>query len=333
MRAERLLSVLMLLRSRGRMTAADLAAELEVSERTVLRDIEALSLSGVPVYAERGRRGGFALVPGYRTDLSGLTLGESIALLSAGGRINSPAAASAKRKLEASLPETHRSQVADAARRILVRSDGFVRAPENLDALAPVQRAVVEGWRIRVMYQRRGVEPPEPTERILDPVGLVVAGDTWYLIANSHGAERMYRLSRMSAVEVLAEPAQRDADVDLDEVWERRKAAFRSAFEPADVVIICPRATMPAITDGPVTVLAVDDDPDTATDGTDRVRIRLRFADGAHAIRMLWALSFDVRLTVIEPESMRADLARRAQMLLESPSGPPQPTDNDTHGR
>lgn len=128
MRAERLLSVLMLLRSRGRMTAADLATELEVSERTVLRDIEALSLSGVPVYSERGRHGGFALVPGYRTDLSGLTLHESIALLSGGGRIDSPAAARAKRKLEASLPDAHRGQVADAARRILVRPDGFVKA-------------------------------------------------------------------------------------------------------------------------------------------------------------------------------------------------------------
>lgn len=191
-RAERLLSVLMLLRSRGQMTAAALAVELEVSERTVLRDIDALSVSGVPVYAERGRNGGFALVEGYRTDLTGLTLDEAIALLSGNGRIDSPASASALRKLEAALPEMHRGRVAEASQRILVRPEGFVAAPQNTDWLAVVQRAVFDGWRIRLRYKRPGAEA---VERKLDPIGLIVAGDTWYLVANSYGKERMYRMS------------------------------------------------------------------------------------------------------------------------------------------
>lgn len=311
MRAERLLSVLMLLRSRGRMTAADLATELEVSERTVLRDIEALSLSGVPVYSERGRHGGFALVPGYRTDLSGLTLHESIALLSGGGRIDSPAAARAKRKLEASLPDAHRGQVADAARRILVRPDGFVKVADDLDALPPVQQAVVEGRRIAVVYQRPGAEP---AERVLDPIGLIVAGDTWYLVANSQGNERMYRISRMSDVRLLDEPADRADSVDLEQVWERRRDAFRSGFTPLDVTVACSPESVEALTRGPVSVLSADTDSD-ATTTAGRVRVRLRFGDGARAARILWWLSFDIELSVIEPIAIRRELAERAQRL------------------
>ncbi|MFW0794003.1 WYL domain-containing protein [Gordonia sp. CPCC 205515] len=309
MRAERLLSVLMMLRSRGQMTAAALAAELEVSERTVLRDIEALSLSGVPVYAERGRNGGFALVEGYRTDLTGLTLDEAIALLSGNGRIDSPAAASAFRKLEAALPEVHRGRVAEASQRILVRPEGFVRSAQTMDALAPVQQAVFEGRRIRVMYQARG---REPRERVLDPIGLIVAGDTWYLVANSSGQERMYRVSRISEITVLDEPADRSDQVDLDDVWERSRVAFRSQFTPLDVVIDCRRDDVPRI-DGPITTLSV---VEIGTDG-DRVRATLRFGDGGRAVGILWAVSFQLDLEVVEPAWVADELIARASSMLE----------------
>lgn len=126
MRADRLLSIVMLLQHRGRLTADDIAAELEVSRRTVLRDIEALSTSGVPVYTDRGRGGGISLIPGYRTDLTGLTLVEAKALLaSSPGQVASPAFASAMRKVAAALPESHRAEATQAAQRILVRPDGF----------------------------------------------------------------------------------------------------------------------------------------------------------------------------------------------------------------
>ncbi|MEP9394454.1 MULTISPECIES: helix-turn-helix transcriptional regulator [Gordonia] len=309
MRADRLLSVLMLLRSRGRMTAAELAVELEVSERTVLRDIEALSASGVPVYSERGRHGGFALLPGYRTDLSGLTLSEAIAVLSGGGRIDSPAAASAKRKLEAALPEAHRSRVAAAAQRILVRPEGFVRSPATLDELAPVQQAVFDGRRIRLTYQARG---REPRERVLDPIGLIVAGDTWYLVANSDGEERMYRVSRMSDVQILDEPANRDEQVDLDEVWERHRDAFRAGFEELDVILDCAREDVDKLV-GPVVVASVKE-----SDSPTHVRVHLRFADRARVSRVLWNVGFDVDFEVIEPIWLRDELRSRAHMVAES---------------
>ncbi|AZG46032.1 helix-turn-helix transcriptional regulator [Gordonia insulae] len=305
MRAERLLSVLMLLRSKGQMTATELAVELEVSERTILRDIEALSLSGVPVYSERGRNGGFALVSGYRTDLSGLTLPEAIALLSGGGRIDSAAAASAKRKLAASLPEMHRGGVAEASQRILVRPEGFVRPPQQLEALAPVQQAVVEGSRVRLRYERRGGGPPNA--RVLDPIGLIVAGDTWYLVAYSEGVERMYRVSRMSEVVVLDDPAQRESVVDLEEVWQRHRDAFRSSFEPVDVVIDCAATDVEKVSAFAEVLRSVG----TGTG----VRVDLRFADRNHATRVLWAGYLESMFDIVEPESLREQLHDRIRAV------------------
>lgn len=309
MRAERLIAVLMLLKKHERMTAAAIAGELEVSERTVLRDIEALSLSGVPVYAERGRNGGFALLSGYRTDLTGLTLDEAIALMSGNGRIESRAAASALRKLEAALPEMHRGRVAEASQRILVRPEGFVRSPQKLEGLSLVQEAVFAGRRIRVMYERRG---GDPAERVLDPIGLIVAGDTWYLVANSSGTERMYRVSRMTEVVILDEVADRDAQVDLDAVWERHRTEFRSQFRPLDVVINCAADDVARI-GGPITVVSIDE-----IAGSRRVRAVLRFGDGGRAVRVLWVTSFDVLFEVVEPDWVRDALRERATLVRAS---------------
>ncbi len=307
MRAERLLAVLMLLKTHDRMTAAAVADELGVSERTILRDIDALSLSGVPVYAERGRNGGFALVPGYRTDLTGLTLDEATSLLAGTGRLDSPAFAAAMRKVAAAMPEAYRSRAVRAAARVLVRPEGFVRSPEKLDALAPVQQAVFDGRRIRLVYRRPGAEP---RARTLDPVGLVVAGDIWYLVANSEGVERIYRVSRMSDVEVLDEPAERDDEVDLEQAWAHHRTAFRASFESIDVVIDCAAEDVEKIR-GPIEVISVEQ----AGLADDRVRARLRFGDGARATRILWAALFDVDLRVVEPASVRDALRAKARAV------------------
>ncbi|GAC00016.1 putative DeoR family transcriptional regulator [Gordonia namibiensis NBRC 108229] len=314
MRAERLIAVLMLLKKHDRVTASTIAAELEVSERTVLRDIEALSLSGVPVYAERGRHGGFSLVPGYRTDLTGLTVEEATSLLAGTGRLDSPAFASAMRKVTAALPEAYRGTAVRAAQRVLVRPEGFVRAPEDLDALDPVQFAVFAGRRIRTRYRPRGAD--EARERILDPVGLIIAGDTWYLVAHGVGPhdrtdERMYRLSRMSGVEVLDEPAVRDEAVDLNEIWERRRAAFRSSFDPVDVVIECAADAVEQIRS-----IAAFSKP--LTDSGTRRRVELRFADHRHAVRALWTTLFDHDIVVEEPGWVREALSDRARTALSN---------------
>ncbi|EON34761.1 putative transcriptional regulator [Gordonia terrae C-6] len=311
MRAERLIALLMLLKKHERVTAAELAAELGVSERTVLRDIDALSLSGVPVYAERGRHGGFALLPGYRTDLTGLTVDEATSLLAGTGRVDSPAFASAMRKVTAALPEAHRSQAVRAAQRILVRPEGFVRAPEVLDNLQAVQIAVFEGRRIRVRYRSRGADAAR--EHVLDPIGLIVAGDTWYLVAGSRRrdatatpAERMFRLSRMSDVDILDEPAHRSDEVDLAEIWERHRDAFRRSFEPVDVVIDCSADEAERIGS-----IASATHLGESADG--RCRLGLRFADRRHAVRALWSTMFDHDFVVREPDWLRTALTARAR--------------------
>ncbi|SFW72755.1 Predicted DNA-binding transcriptional regulator YafY, contains an HTH and WYL domains [Amycolatopsis australiensis] len=213
MRADRLVSLVLLLRQRGRLTADALARELEVSPRTVLRDIDALSAAGVPVYAERGRHGGFALLPGFRTELTGLNHDEALALLTAGpARVSGPgpALASATRKVVDALPEHHRATASDAARRFLVEpeTDLLSRRPVAEDVpratMLAVRHAVLTGHRLRIHYAAAG---QEPRWRTVDPIGLVTVRERTYLLATRSGTDRTYRLSRVLAVEGLPEPA------------------------------------------------------------------------------------------------------------------------------
>jgi len=302
MRADRLLAILMLLQHRGRLTAAELAAELEVSHRTVLRDVDALSTAGVPVYTDRGRGGGISLTPGYRTDLTGLTLDEAKALLSSGsGRVASPAFASAMRKVAAALPEPHRAQAALAAQRILVRPDGFAwpRAPEP--HLVGLQRAVIDGLRVRALYRRRDAAA---AERILDPVGLVYAGDHWYLLALRDGTERTYRVSRIEELTVLAEPAARPADVDLEAAFLANWASFRSSLAKVTVTCLVREDAWKPLSDTVTRVLGREAGPDGWS------RSELEFAEDNHAVRVLWAAG--PAAVALAPQRIRDELAARA---------------------
>lgn len=294
MRADRLLSVLMLLRHRGTMTATQIAAELEVSTRTVLRDVEALGVAGVPVYTDRGRGGGIRLLPGYRTDLTGLTLNEAKALLA--GAPDSPAFAGAMRKVAAALPEAHRREAAAAAQRIHVRPDGFARAPEPDPHLGELQRAVIDGLRVQAVYRPRG---GHAAERTLDPVGLVHAGQAWYLMALRDGARRTYRTSRFSAVTVLGEAARRPETVDLAAEFEQSRASFRSGHEAVVVEVRADEYGWTKLS-GFGTVVTPPG-PDGAG--------ALGFSDLGRAVWTLWGALPHVE--VLGPPAVRAALAAR----------------------
>lgn len=215
MRADRLVALVLLLRQRGRLTSEALASELEVSTRTVLRDIDALSAAGVPVYAERGRHGGFALLPGFRTELTGLNHEEALALLTVGSErgeqifgLNS-ALGSAMRKVVDALPAGHQDTVGDAAQRLLIEpeTDLLSRRPvtEGVDAavMSHVRRAVLSGHKLRFHY----AAPDKPPQwRTADPIGLVTVRGRTYLLAIREGQDRTYRLSRMVTAEELPEP-------------------------------------------------------------------------------------------------------------------------------
>ncbi|WP_085910469.1 MULTISPECIES: helix-turn-helix transcriptional regulator [Pseudonocardia] len=319
MRADRLLSLVLLLRYRGRMTAADLAAELEVSERTVLRDVEALSVAGIPVYAERGRYGGFALLPGFSIDLTGLTPGEAVALLTSGSSATSGALglhsefSSAIRKVVAAMPDRARAEAVGAAERVLVRQGGLLRDPADpgpVPVLTAVQQAVFGGTRLRMRYRPggpAGTDGPAgagrggATERVVDPIGLVQASGRWYLLALRDGVDRTYRVSRIEAAEPLDEPAHRPDGVDLEELWLRRRADFRSRHPGVRVRLRLPVARRERLE--PMTV-------ESECASGDVLEVTAAFGDLRHAAASIWSLVPEIE--VLEPAELRAALHARA---------------------
>jgi predicted DNA-binding transcriptional regulator YafY len=228
-RADRLLSILLLLQSNQRMTATALARRLEVSPRTVQRDMEALSMAGVPVYAERGAGGGWVLPDSFRTDLTGLTGTELQALLVATpARLLSDlglarASDSALVKLLASLPAVARRDADLMRQRILVDGAGWHQAADAVPALELLHEALWLGRAVRIIYTRRD---DEAVERQVDPLGLVAKGRLWYFVAAVGGEFRTYRVSRMQQVEVLERPAERPPDFDLAAFWAASSAQF-----------------------------------------------------------------------------------------------------------
>ncbi|WP_227997325.1 helix-turn-helix transcriptional regulator [Nocardia australiensis] len=315
MRADRLVSLVLLLRQRGQLTADTLARELEVSTRTVLRDIEALSAAGVPVYAERGRHGGFALLPGFRTELTGLNHDEALALITAGsGRGEQvfglgSALASAMRKVVDALPESHQATASDAAQRFLVDPETDLLSRRLVTKEVPdttmieVRRAVLTGHRLRIHYAATG---QTPQWRTVDPIGLVTVRDRGYLLAARSGADRTYRLSRVLAAEELPEPAHRPNRVDLDRVWGERCAQFLSSDHFAVLVRVNPTQRENLLS----TAVAVRaEEPDA--DGW--LRLEVTFQDLRHAEWALWQLSTDAE--ALAPQSLRTSLRDRAAAI------------------
>lgn len=308
MRADRLLALLLLLRSRGRMTASQLAAELEVSVRTVLRDVEALSAASVPVYAERGRSGGFALLPGYSTDLTGLTHAEATALLSAGSRATSaslgmaPALASAMRKLMVAMPASQRQSAERAAERVLVQPQGWLAEPEHEGALRVIQQAVFADRRLRINYPS---SDGAARWRTVDPIGLVHAAGRWYLLALHDGADRTYRVSRVAAATILDQPAERRIGVELERLWQQRRQKFREArvVFPVQVRVRARRRSD--------LVAAALDLVEEAPHAGGWLLLDLVFADRRHAASALWALAPDAE--VVHPQALRDSLGERAE--------------------
>jgi predicted DNA-binding transcriptional regulator YafY len=312
-RADRLVALVLLLRQHGRMSAAALARELEVSTRTVMRDVEALSAAGVPVYAERGRHGGIALLPGFQTELTGLNHDEALALVVAGSRRGAQAfglgsaLASAMRKVVDALPEDYRATAAGAARRLLIdpETDLLARRPvaeEVPDAVvAEVRRAVFAGHKLRIHY---AAPDQAPRWRTVDPVGLVTVRGQGYLLAIRSGADRTYRLSRVLAAEELAEPAQRPDRVDLDRVWQERSARFRTGGEQVGALVRVSPARREELLG---TALAARAE---GTDADGWLRLEVAFHDARHAEWALWQLATNAE--VLSPGWLRAALHDRA---------------------
>jgi predicted DNA-binding transcriptional regulator YafY len=245
MRASRLVQLLLLLQARGRITAAVLAEELEVSERTIHRDVDALSAAGVPIYAERGPHGGIQLVDGYRTRLTGLTGDEAEALFLSG--LPGPAAelglgtvvAAARLKVLASLPTELRARASRLVERFHLDAAGWFQVGDTVPHLAPMAEAVWEARRMRIRY-RRG---DSTVERVIEPLGLVLKAGIWYVVAVTDGDVRTYRARRIVEATPTGEPFVRPAGFDLATHWTDSITAYERATPRVSVTVrVDPRA-------------------------------------------------------------------------------------------
>ncbi|MCI3270250.1 helix-turn-helix transcriptional regulator [Streptomyces cylindrosporus] len=241
MRAARLIKMVLLLQSRPSMTAAELARELEVSERTVARDAQALSEAGVPVYADRGRAGGYRLIGGYRTRLTGLARGEAEALFLSGvpGALREmgleDAASAARLKVSAALLPSLRDASRTAAQRFHLDAPNWFTEPKAPELLPAVADAVWDDRRVTARYRSREAE----VERELEPYGLVLKAGVWYVCARvaEGGSFRVYRIDRFTAVTESGDRFERDEGFDLPGFWEERAEQFARSILRAEVVV------------------------------------------------------------------------------------------------
>ncbi len=297
MRASRLVSFLLVLQTRGQLTAAELAERLDVSERTVQRDAQALAAAGVPIASVRGPAGGYRLERGYRTKLTGLDAAEAEALFVG------PAAelglgrelAAARLKLLASLPADLQDRAGRAARLFHVDTRGWFREEDRVPHLPVLAGALWRGRRIDIRYRERGTV----VSRRIDPLGLVLKAGVWYLLAQRRGDERVYRVSRIVSAKERAEPCARPADFDLAAAWARRSEAFERSRTPIEVTVRVPRSRVRYLRAARV----VDD-------GGERPTVIAQFDGLDHAFHSL--LGYGPQAEVLAPRSLREGIAAAA---------------------
>jgi predicted DNA-binding transcriptional regulator YafY len=309
MRADRLLSILLLLQTHRRLTAADLARRLECSERTILRDMDALSTSGIPVVADRGVGGGWRLLDGFETKLTGLKVREiqSLFLSPPPGLLADLGLKQegelALAKLRASLPAELRAPAEFAARRILVDTRGWRDPGESVACLPVLLDALWCGRRVRFVYT--GALHPA-AERTVDPLGLVAKGAAWYLIATTNAGPRTYRVSRMQDAAVLEAAAPVPADFDLAAYWRNSISEFRQALPRYEATFLVQPGVIRWVKYRGWRLLDQE-----AHEG--RNRVRLRFDAEEEALQ--FALSFGAELEVVEPDELRQRVIDAARAI------------------
>jgi len=315
MRASRLVSLLLLLQSRGGQTAAELARELEVSVRTIHRDVDALSASGVPIYADRGPHGGIRLVDGYRTRLTGMTADEAEALFLSG--LPGPAAelglgtvvAAARLKVLAALPTELRARASRLVERFHLDAAAWYHADEAVPHLGALSEAVWEAQRVEIGYDRGD----KTVDRVLEPLGLVLKAGVWYLIAAADGQPRTYRVSRVTRVEPLDGSFERPAGFDLAAFWAEASAAYERDTPRVEVVLRIARDRMDrlrgVVGERPFETIERLDEPDP--DGWLRIRLKLDWPNEATT----QILAVGPGCELLEPAALRVRIGEEASRL------------------
>jgi predicted DNA-binding transcriptional regulator YafY len=316
-RASRLVSLLLLLQTRGQMTAGQLATKLEVSERTIYRDVDALSASGVPIYAERGPLGGVRLVEGYRTRLTGMTAGEAEALFLSG--LPGPAAqlglgtvvAAAQLKLLAALPTELRARASRLVERFHLDAAAWFQPGEQVEHLAQVAQAVWDSRRLDIAYDRGD----RLVERTVDPLGLVLKGGVWYFVGLVDGQVRTYRASRVVDVETMGDTFERPGGFDLAAYWSDNTAAYEREHVRTDLIVRVAPERGGDLGDllGDEVLAAAERLPEADPEGWIRIRLNVRFADEALGRLLTMGGGFEV----IDPPAMRERVVGLARAALD----------------
>jgi predicted DNA-binding transcriptional regulator YafY len=315
-RADRLLSIVLLLQANRQMTSRDLASRLEVSERTIHRDMEALSGAGIPVIAARGLGGGWSLLGDYRTSLTGLNEAEIQSLfLTKPAKLLADlhlekAADGAMLKLLASLPSPFRQGAERARQRIHVDVSGWSRREEAVPFLPVLQEALWLERKLRITYERG--ENAEPVERLISPMGLVAKGSVWYLVGAVDGHVRTYRVSRISTVEVLEEEAPIPVDFNLAEYWEQSGLTLKSSAPKYLASFwVSPSVVLRLSFAGRFArVMEMDE-----TDARGWKKVHVGF--DVEEMACEYAVSFGPNLEVIEPATLREKVIAMTKATLE----------------
>lgn len=313
MRADRLLSIMLNLQVHRRLTARELARKLEVCERTIHRDMEALSTAGVPVVAERGTNGGWMLMEGYRTNLTGLNDVETQTLfllkpsqLLADLGLNQ-ASEAALVKLLAALPSLSRHSAEFARQRIHVDVTGWSRSEESVPHLHTLQEAI---WQERKLFFTYG-QSECLVERLVEPLGLVAKGSVWYLVAAVEDGIRSYRVSRIKEVKVLEQRFVRPKDFDLATHWEQSSKKFKANLPRYQATVRVNPDVVPRL---PYAGRFAHVEQTGHTDEEGWVHVSLRF--DVEEMACEYALSFGTQLEVLEPLALREKVAQMASSVV-----------------
>ena len=317
MRASRLLSILMLLQTRRRMTAHALADEVGVSVRTVFRDIDQLSAAGVPVVAERGAAGGFELLDGWRTNLTGFTSDEAQALLLAG--LRGPAAqlgigdamASAQLKLLAALPEGAQADASRVGSRFHLDPVGWYQTATRVDHLPAIARTVWHDQRLRIRY----ASWKAVVDRDVEPLGLVLKAGEWYLVARVSRDLRTYRVASMLSIEVLPERFVRPKKFNLERHWVASMERFEAELYRRTAVVRVTPAGLARLRTLSAAVSAAVDRAATKADSARRVRVTIPIESIEQAAVDLLKLGADGE--VLEPVELRERIAQTARDMAQ----------------
>jgi predicted DNA-binding transcriptional regulator YafY len=316
MRASRLLSILMVLQTRGRVTAEALAAEFEVSVRTIYRDIEELSAADVPVYADRGPNGGFQLLDGYRTKLTGLSPAEAETLFLAG--LPGPAAelgladvlTAAQLKLTAALPERVQATANRVAARFHLDPVGWFRSADEARLLPAIAKAVWNETCLDVRYKKRGAGS---VVRKLQPLGLVLKAGIWYLVARAGDQQRTYRVSNFLEMSVGDERFERPKDFDLVRFWTMSSRAYEVGLYRSEAILRVSPSGMPKLDQLGSVVAQVAAETAALPDRDGWVRVVIPIESIDQAAADLIRLGTDAE--VLEPAELRWRIAENAQAL------------------